>query len=65
MTQSTTALHEPKGSGREFVPWKVISRLPKNLRRIQFSSFLGTAIEYYDFYLVCDRCSDRLQPDLS
>ena len=24
---------------------------PKELRRIQFSSFLGTAIEYYDFIL--------------
>lgn len=22
---------------------------PRELRRIQFSSFLGTAIEYYDF----------------
>lgn len=30
---------------------------PRELRRIQFSSFLGTAIEYYDFILYATAAS--------
>ena len=51
MTQSTTALHEPSGQGENSPSGKSYHASPKDLRRIQFSSFLGTAIEYYDFIL--------------
>lgn len=51
MTQSTTALHEPNGAGDSSSAGKSYHASPKDLRRIQFSSFLGTAIEYYDFIL--------------
>src|SRR5699024_5945745 len=51
MTQSTTALHEPSGQGGSSSPGKSYHASPKDLRRIQFSSFRGTEIEYYHFIL--------------
>jgi len=49
MTKQHTSLAEEKG--RERATSSTLHAAPKDLRRIQFSSFLGTAIEYYDFIL--------------
>src|SRR5690625_3131087 len=44
MTKQITTSSDVNGAGSYHAS-------PKELRRIQFSSFLGTAIEYYDFIL--------------
>lgn len=51
MTKQTTQFHNSGTNGENPDSSIAYTAPAKELRRIQFSSFLGTAIEYYDFIL--------------
>lgn len=51
MTKQTTQFHNSGTNGENPDSSIAYTAPARELRRIQFSSFLGTAIEYYDFIL--------------